>query len=207
MSQSADLEHGAAGLGREDAGAAGPARHGAAPPGRRAPRRELRFADSRLRLADRRLRLTHEGVCADIVAIDASRRHPLHGVDAVIARHNGTTGVPGADTPTVTHDDWRRLDRARALAMRLPAGRRATHQNRAHPAAAPPAEVAPLRPLQWRASSSSQEIQRGQTRARRKRSRMKIALWTIVGLIALFVLIQFIPYGRDHSQQPAANPF
>lgn len=36
---------------------------------------------------------------------------------------------------------------------------------------------------------------------------MRIALWTIVGLIALFVLIQFIPYGRDHSQQPTTNPF
>jgi len=45
------------------------------------------------------------------------------------------------------------------------------------------------------------------TRARRKRSRMKIALWTIVGLLALFVLIQFVPYGRDHTNAPATNPF
>jgi len=43
--------------------------------------------------------------------------------------------------------------------------------------------------------------------ARSKRSLKKIALWTIVGLIALFVLIQFIPYGRDHAEQPATNPF
>ncbi|MCX6364235.1 MAG: heme-binding domain-containing protein [Actinobacteria bacterium] len=45
------------------------------------------------------------------------------------------------------------------------------------------------------------------TGARPKRSIKKIALWTIVGLIALFVLIQFVPYGRDHTQQPATNPF
>ena len=35
--------------------------------------------------------------------------------------------------------------------------------------------------------------------ARSRRSLKKIALWTIVGLIALFVLIQFVPYGRDHT--------
>jgi len=45
------------------------------------------------------------------------------------------------------------------------------------------------------------------TGARRKRSRKKIALWTILGLIAVFVLIQFVPYGRDHTQQPATNAF
>jgi len=43
--------------------------------------------------------------------------------------------------------------------------------------------------------------------ARPKRSLKKIALWTIVGLIALFVLIQFVPYGRDHTIKPATNPF
>jgi len=37
------------------------------------------------------------------------------------------------------------------------------------------------------------------TRVRRPRSRKKIALWTILGIIALFVLIQFVPYGRDHT--------
>jgi hypothetical protein len=45
------------------------------------------------------------------------------------------------------------------------------------------------------------------TGARRQRSLTKTALWTIVGLIALFVLIQFIPYGRDHAEQPATNAF
>ena len=45
------------------------------------------------------------------------------------------------------------------------------------------------------------------TGARPKRSRKKIALWTIVGLIALFVVIQFVPYGRDHTNSPATNPF
>jgi len=43
--------------------------------------------------------------------------------------------------------------------------------------------------------------------ARPKRSRRKIALWTIVGLIALFVVIQFVPYGRDRTSVAAANPF
>jgi len=45
------------------------------------------------------------------------------------------------------------------------------------------------------------------TRARRKRSGLKIAVWTIVGLIAVFVLIQFVPYGRNHTNAPATNPF
>ncbi len=43
--------------------------------------------------------------------------------------------------------------------------------------------------------------------ARSRRSLKKIALWTIVGLIALFVLIQFVPYGRDHTDKPATKPF
>jgi len=45
------------------------------------------------------------------------------------------------------------------------------------------------------------------TGARRKRSLKKIALWTILGLIALFVLIQFVPYGRDHANAAETNPF
>jgi len=45
------------------------------------------------------------------------------------------------------------------------------------------------------------------TGARPQRSRKKIALWTVLGLIALFVVIQFVPYGRDHSNAPATNPF
>ena len=43
--------------------------------------------------------------------------------------------------------------------------------------------------------------------ARRKRSFRRIALWTIVGLVALFVVIQFVPYGRDHTAKAAPNPF
>ena len=43
--------------------------------------------------------------------------------------------------------------------------------------------------------------------SRRKRSFWKIALWTIVGLLALFLVIQFVPYGRDHSTKAAPNPF
>ena len=45
------------------------------------------------------------------------------------------------------------------------------------------------------------------TGARPRRSLRKTALWTIVGLIALFVLIQFVPYGRDHTNPPATDPF
>ena len=47
----------------------------------------------------------------------------------------------------------------------------------------------------------------GKAGARRPRSRKKIALWTILGLIALFALIQFVPYGRNHTNAPATNPF
>jgi hypothetical protein len=45
------------------------------------------------------------------------------------------------------------------------------------------------------------------TGARPRRSLKKIAFWTVLGLIALFVLIQFVPYGRDHSNEPGTNPF
>jgi hypothetical protein len=45
------------------------------------------------------------------------------------------------------------------------------------------------------------------TRTRRRRSGKKIALWTILGLIALFALIQLVPYGRNHTNAPATNPF
>jgi hypothetical protein len=45
------------------------------------------------------------------------------------------------------------------------------------------------------------------TGARPRRSLKKIAFWTILGLPALFVLIQFVPYGRDHSNEPGTNPF
>lgn len=30
----------------------------------------------------------------------------------------------------------------------------------------------------------------------------KIILWLVVGLVVLFVLIQFVPYGRNHSNPP-----
>jgi hypothetical protein len=43
--------------------------------------------------------------------------------------------------------------------------------------------------------------------ATRKRSRKRIALWTVAGVAAAFVLIQFVPYGRDHTSPAAANPF
>ena len=41
----------------------------------------------------------------------------------------------------------------------------------------------------------------------KKRSWPRIALWVIGALVAVFILIQFIPYGRDHSNPPATNPF
>ena len=45
------------------------------------------------------------------------------------------------------------------------------------------------------------------TPTRPKRSRSRIALWTLAGLMATSVAIQFVPYGRDHAQPPARNPF
>ena len=40
------------------------------------------------------------------------------------------------------------------------------------------------------------------------RSRLrKAAPWAIPGCIALFALAQLVPYGRDHGQQAAPNPF
>ena len=45
------------------------------------------------------------------------------------------------------------------------------------------------------------------TRAPRRRSVRRLALWVIGGAIALFVAIQFIPYGHAHSDPAATNPF
>jgi mono/diheme cytochrome c family protein len=40
-----------------------------------------------------------------------------------------------------------------------------------------------------------------------KRSRAKVGLWTLAGLSALAVVIQWVPYGRDHTARPATKPF
>jgi hypothetical protein len=41
----------------------------------------------------------------------------------------------------------------------------------------------------------------------RSRSRKRIALWIIGVAVVIFVLIQFVPYGRDHSAKSEPNPF
>lgn len=43
--------------------------------------------------------------------------------------------------------------------------------------------------------------------ARRRRSWKRIVLWVVVGLVALFGLIQLVPYGRNHTNPVAKNPF
>jgi hypothetical protein len=46
------------------------------------------------------------------------------------------------------------------------------------------------------------------TTGRRGRSWKKILLWAIGGAVVVFILIQFVPYGRtSHSNPPATNPF
>ena len=45
------------------------------------------------------------------------------------------------------------------------------------------------------------------TSGRKKRSWLRIALWVIGALVAVFVVIQFIPYGKDHANPPASDPF
>jgi hypothetical protein len=42
---------------------------------------------------------------------------------------------------------------------------------------------------------------------KRFRSWKWIVLWVIVALIVVFGLMQAVPYGRDHTNPPAANPF
>ena len=42
---------------------------------------------------------------------------------------------------------------------------------------------------------------------RRKRSRARLFLLLIGIAVAVFLLIQFVPYGRDHTDPPATNPF
>jgi len=43
--------------------------------------------------------------------------------------------------------------------------------------------------------------------SRRRSSRMRTALWVLGALVAVFVLIQFVPFGRDHTNPPATNSF
>ena len=43
--------------------------------------------------------------------------------------------------------------------------------------------------------------------SRRRSSGMRTALWILGALVAVFVLIQFVPYGRDHANPPATNSF
>jgi hypothetical protein len=42
---------------------------------------------------------------------------------------------------------------------------------------------------------------------RRRRSGLRIALWVIGVLVVVFVVIQFVPYGRDHTNPPVTNQF
>ena len=46
------------------------------------------------------------------------------------------------------------------------------------------------------------------TTGRKKRSRLRIALWVIGALVVVFLVIQLVPYGRSsHSNPPATNAF
>ncbi len=42
---------------------------------------------------------------------------------------------------------------------------------------------------------------------RRKRSRAAVALWVVGAGVALFILIQLVPYGREHTDPAASAPF
>jgi hypothetical protein len=42
---------------------------------------------------------------------------------------------------------------------------------------------------------------------KRKRSWKRIVLWVIGILVLIFALMQAVPYGRNHTNPPAANPF
>jgi len=43
--------------------------------------------------------------------------------------------------------------------------------------------------------------------SQRRSSRIRTALWVIGALVAVFVLIQFVPFGRDHTKPPVTNAF
>ena len=45
------------------------------------------------------------------------------------------------------------------------------------------------------------------TDSRRNSSRARTALLVLGALVAVFVLIQFVPYGRDHTDPPVTNAF
>jgi hypothetical protein len=42
---------------------------------------------------------------------------------------------------------------------------------------------------------------------RRRRPWTRIALWVVGALVVIFIVIQFVPYGRDRTDPPATNPF
>ena len=46
-----------------------------------------------------------------------------------------------------------------------------------------------------------------QKTVKRRRSRKRIALWVIGILVLVFAVMQAVPYGRDHTNPPATNPF
>ena len=47
----------------------------------------------------------------------------------------------------------------------------------------------------------------GDGSSRRHRRWLRVLLWVAGVVVVLFVVAQFIPYGRDHTNPPATNPF
>ncbi len=64
----------------------------------------------------------------------------------------------------------------------------------------------------YRSDDSRRSSGRGSWRSsgrgpRRRPSRVRAALLVLGALVGVFVLIQFVPYGRDHSNPPVTNAF
>ena len=64
----------------------------------------------------------------------------------------------------------------------------------------------------YRSDDSRRSSGRGSWRSsgrgpRRRPSRVRTALLVLGALVGVFVLIQFVPYGRDHADPPVTNAF
>jgi hypothetical protein len=71
-----------------------------------------------------------------------------------------------------------------------------------------PADDSPGRQEQYHPYNARNRVKAlGGNMAGRRRSWKRIVLYALAGLVVLFGVIQLVPYGRDHTNPPAGNPF
>ncbi len=97
-----------------------------------------------------------------------------------------------------------RKEREAAMETGRAAGARVPHDGSPHLEGGAPIH----RPVQCLEPQANERESMASTTRRRRRSWKKTLVWLIGAAIVLFVLIQFVPYGRtSHTNPPATNPF